>query len=249
MKPLTRVLLVLLAWAGTAMAQDYQAPPLTGRVVDRAEMLDPAAEARLTRMLAGHEDASGEQVVVVTLPDLQGRTIEEVGLQLGRQWGIGEKGKDTGALLVVARDERRIRIEVGYGLEGRLTDAESSLIINRIMVPAFREGAFERGIVEGAAAMVQVLGGDPLATPASATQPLPMRDSPEGGLPVLFFFLMLVVMFLVGGRRGRRGGVGRAVLAGALLGGMGRGGGGGFGGGGFGGGGGGFGGGGASGGW
>lgn len=241
-------LLALCLWAAGALAQDYQAPPLTGRVVDRAELLEPVAEARLTQMLAAHEQASGEQVVVVTLPDLGGRSIEEVGLELGRQWGIGQQGEDTGALLIVARDERRLRIEVGYGLEGRLTDAQSSLIINRIIAPAFQQGEFERGITEGAAAMVQVLGGDPLRR---ASYGAAGAQGPEGGLPVLMFFIFLVAMFLLGGGR-RRGGVGRGLLLGALLGGMSRGagmGGGGFGGGGFGGGGGGFGGGGASGGW
>ncbi|WP_043237602.1 TPM domain-containing protein [Stutzerimonas azotifigens] len=252
MKRLPFLALGLLLWAAGLAAQEFQAPPLTGRVVDQAGMLDAAAEVRLTQMLAAHEQASGEQVVVVTLPDLQGRTIEEVGLQLGRQWGIGQRGEDSGALLIVARDERRIRIEVGYGLEGRLTDAQASLIINRIITPAFQQGDFARGITEGAAAMVQVLGGDPLRQ-ASYTPAGP--QAPEGALPVLLFFVLLVVMMMLGGGGGggRRGGMRRGVLLGALLGGMSRGsgmgGGGGFGGGGFGGGGGGFGGGGASGGW
>ena len=244
------LLLALLLWAGGVVAQSFEVPPLTGRVVDRAELLDTQSEARLTSMLAAHEQASGEQVVVVTLPNLQGRSIEEVGLALGREWGIGQKDEDTGALLIVARDDRRIRIEVGYGLEGRLTDAQSSVIINRIIAPAFQQGDFTRGIVEGTEAMIQVLGGDPLRT--AATQPaMPMHAQEPGGFGILGFFLMLVAIFVIGGGRGGRGGrgAGRAVLLGALLGGMGRGGGGGFGGGGFGGGGGGFGGGGASGGW
>ncbi|GAB6390158.1 TPM domain-containing protein [Stutzerimonas marianensis] len=244
------LLLALLCWAGGVAAQAFEVPPLTGRVVDRAELLDAQAESRLTGMLAAHEQASGEQVVVVTLPDLQGRSIEEVGLALGREWGIGQEGEDTGALLIVARDDRRIRIEVGYGLEGRLTDAQASVIINQIIAPAFQQGDFTRGITEGAEAMVQVLGGDPVST--AATPPVPMHAQEPGGFGILGFFLMLVAIFVIGGGRGERGGrgAGRALLLGALLGGMGRGGGGGgFGGGGFGGGGGGFGGGGASGGW
>lgn len=242
------LLVLLLCWALAASAQEFEVPALTGRVVDRAELLDSQTEARLTSMLAAHEQATTEQVVVVTLTDLQGRSIEEVGLLLGREWGIGQQGEDNGALLIVARDDRRIRIEVGYGLEGRLTDAQSSVIINRIMAPAFREGDFERGIREGAEAIVQVLGGDPLST--VGMQPaMPMGAQQPGGLGMLGFFLMLVAIFVIGGGRGGRGGGRRALLLGALLGGMGRGGGGGFGGGGFGGGGGGFGGGGASGGW
>ncbi|UIP85527.1 TPM domain-containing protein [Pseudomonas phenolilytica] len=242
------LLLGLLFWAAGVAAQPLALPALSGRVVDGAELLDAATEARLTRMLAAHEQATTEQVVVVTVPDLQGRSIEEFGVALGRAWGIGQRGEDNGALLIVARDERRVRIEVGYGLEGRLTDAQSSLIINGIIVPAFREGDFARGISAGAEAMIQVLGGDPLQS-AALRPAMPMGSQEPGGLGILGFFLMLVAIFLIGGGRGGRGGR-RALLLGALLGGMGRGGGGGFGGGGvFGGGGGGFGGGGASGGW
>ena len=241
------LLLILLLWAGSLVAQEAGVPELTGRVVDRAELLDTQAEARLTSMLAGHEQATGEQVVVVTVPDLGGRSIEEFGLELGRTWGIGQKGEDNGALLIVARDDRKIRIEVGYGLEGRLTDAQSSVIINRIIAPAFQRGDFTAGITEGAEAIVTVLGGDPL--PAELRPVMPMAQEQPGGLGILGFFLMLVAIFVIGGGRGGRGGGRRALLLGALLSGMGRGGGGGFGGGGFGGGGGGFGGGGASGGW
>jgi len=245
-------LLGLFLLAGPLAAQEHELPALTGRVVDRAELLDAQTEARLTSLLAGHEQRSGgEQLVVVTVPDLGGRSIEAFGVELGRAWGIGQKGKDNGALLIVARDERKIRIEVGYGLEGELTDAQSSVIINRIMVPAFREGDFARGILDGATAIIQVLGGEPL--PAELRPVMPLQGERPGGLGLLLFFGMLVVIFLLGGGRGGRGGGGRAFLLGALLGSMGRGGGfggsGGFGGGGFGGGGGGFGGGGASGGW
>ncbi|MBQ0742808.1 MAG: TPM domain-containing protein [Pseudomonas sp.] len=238
----------LVLMAGTVTAQELTVPELTGRVVDQAEMLESATESQLTSMLASHEQATGEQVVVVTVPDLQGRSIEEFGLELGRTWGIGQAEEDTGALLIIARDDRLIRIEVGYGLEGRLTDAQSSVIINSIITPAFRQNEFERGIVEGTAAMIQVLGGDPLRTPEPP--PVSKGDKPPVGIFILLFF---IVMGLIGGGgrggRGKRGRLGTAMLAGALLGGMGGRGGGMGGGGGFGGGGGGFGGGGASGGW
>lgn len=241
-----RLLLVwlLLAGALTAQAQEIAVLPLSGRVVDQAGLLEAPVEARLTQMLAAHEQATGEQVVVVTLPNLQGRSIEEFGIELGRRWGIGQQGKDNGALLIIARDERRIRIEVGYGLEERLTDLQSALIINRIMVPAFRQGDFARGVSEGAAAIIQVLGGDPLQESRQVA-----GDTPEEPLSLLFFILLIIVLVLLRGGRGGRGG-GSALLAGALLGSLGRGGGGGGGlGGGFGGGGGSFGGGGASGDW
>ena len=235
-KNLLLTLLVLLP--ATVWAQSTpEFPELTGRVVDRAEMLPPQVEARLSQMLQAHEQASTEQVVVVTVPNLQGYPIEDYGYQLGRHWGIGQEGEDNGALLIVAEEERKIRIEVGYGLEGRLTDADSSVIINRIITPAFRQGDFQSGIVNGAAAMIQVLGGEPMAAPQSQ-QPVALQEKPKAGMVALFFIIMMAVVFFIGSRGGRGGRGGAALL-----------GGGGFGGGGFGGGGGGFGGGGASGGW
>ena len=235
------LLLLLCSWAWLAQAQP-NFPALSGRVVDRAEMLDAATEARLTQQLAAHEKASGEQLVVVTLPNLQGMPIEDFGYQLGRHWGIGEKDKDNGALLLVARDERKLRIEVGYGLEGRLTDAQASVIINQVITPAFKSGNFAQGISDGVAAMLQVLGGVPMVEVERA-------DGGKEGQPpaILFFILMMVVLGLLGGGRGRGR---RGALAAGLLGAsVGRGGFGGGGGGGFSGGGGSFGGGGASGGW
>lgn len=241
---------LLLAWAVMAQAQP-EFPPLEGRVVDRAEMLEPDVESELTRMLAAHEQATTEQVVVVTLENLQGYSIEEYGYQLGRHWGIGQEGEDNGALLIIAEEERRIRIEVGYGLEGRLTDAQSSVIINQIIEPAFRQGDFAAGIVAGTRAIIQVLGGNPLAQAAREAPARP--DRAPGGMSLLFIFLIFfVTAFLRGGRRRGRGGLLGGLLLGSALGHHGRAhggfGGGGFGGG-FSGGGGGFGGGGASGGW
>src|SRR3990167_7558051 len=234
--------LLLCACAWMAQAQEPEFPPLSGRVVDRAELLDAQTEARLTQLLAAHEQASGEQVVVVTLPNLQGVAIEDYGYQLGRHWGIGQKGKDNGALLLVARDERKLRIEVGYGLEGRLTDAQASVIINQVITPAFKSGDYAQGISDGVTAILQVLGGEPLAEVERADGA--KEEQPPA---LLFFILMMVVMGLIGGGggRGRRG----ALAAGLLGASLGRGGFGGGGGGGFSGGGGGVGGGGASGGW
>lgn len=223
-------------------------PELSGRVVDKAEILSPSTESQITQMLQAYEQGTTEQVVVVTLPDLQGYAIEDYGYQLGRHWGIGQQGDDNGALLIIAEQERKIRIEVGYGLEGRLTDAASAIIINQIITPAFKQGWFEQGVLDGAAAMVQVLGGEPLAVPGQT--PGVGQKKPELSLVSLLFLIIMAVIYFVGGGRGRGGRSGAALLGGALLGAsMGGRGGGGFGGGGFGGGGGGFGGGGASGGW
>lgn len=248
-----RLLLALCLWAGVSLAHaELQFPPLSGRVVDQAGLLDNATRAQLTQTLQAHEQATGEQLVVATVPNLQGAVIEDYGYQLGRAWGIGQKGKDNGAVLLVAKDERKVRIEVGYGLEGRLTDAQSSLIISQVIIPAFQRGDFPGGIDNGVAAMLKVLGGDPLAQP-SQTAP---HQSRPGHLPWPAFLVLIVfVLLMVRGGGGRGGGSGGSSIAtgavlGGLLGGSGRGSsGGGLGGGGFGGGGGSFGGGGASGGW
>src|SRR5689334_20899093 len=113
----------------TIAAHALTFPQLTGRVVDEAGVLDAATRQAITDKLAAVEAKSGDQIVVVTLKSLQDTTIEDYGYQLGRSWGIGQKGKNNGAILVVAPNERKVRIEVGYGLEGALTDAVTRLII------------------------------------------------------------------------------------------------------------------------
>jgi len=245
----TALAILSLAAAFAAAAAEPRFPALTGRVVDQAGLLSAASTAALTETLAAHERATGQQLVVVTLRSLEGRSIEEYGYQLGRHWGIGRAEHDDGVLLIVAAAERQIRIEVGYGLEGTLTDALCWSIIQSHIVPKFRAGDFDGGIVAGAHAILGVLGGDAsAAAPADAGQ----QDTSLGAL--LFWFV--VVFILINGLGGRRRGrVARALIAGSVLRGP-RGfpggggfGGGGFGGGGFGGRGGGFGGGGASGGW
>ena len=227
-------------------------PALTGQVVDTANMLDAPSVDRLSQMLRAHRQLTTEQVVVVTVPNLQGTSIEDYGYQLGRHWGIGQKDKDNGALLIVAPDDRKVRIEVGYGVEERLTDAQSSVIINQIITPAFKKGDFKGGISQGAEAMVQVLGGDPLAEPAAGATG---GDVSSGStLQSLGFLVLLLIFIFINMRWGRGRSVGAGYIGGGVLGGLGGlgsrgGGGGGSGGGGFSGGGGSFGGGGASGSW
>ena len=238
----------LLLWLFIATAQALTFPTLSGRVVDDGQMLDPATRQQLSQTLAAHEKATGEQVVVVTVPDLQGTTIEDFGYQLGRAWGIGQKDQNNGALLIVARDDRKLRIEVGYGLEDRLTDAQSSVIINQVITPAFKSGNFSQGISDGVGAILQVLGGDPLAQASYATGQGDGSDfvAEHPGVILLLFVLFVLVVAACqfygicnagGGGGSRSGGFGGGGF------------GGGGGGGGFRGGGGSFGGGGASGGW
>jgi uncharacterized protein len=239
MRTLRLVMVGLLLAGATVALAALVFPTMTGRVVDTAQLIDAQTAAQLSQMLEAHEQATGEQVVVVTLPNLQGTSIEDYGYQLGRFWGVGQKGKDNGALLIVARDDHKVRIEVGYGLEERLTDAQSSVIINQILTPAFKAGNFAGGISQAVQAMIQVLGGNPLAEPAA--------DNGSGdavqNVVYLALFLIFIFMNMLWGR-GRGGG-------GGFIGGMGGFGSGGSrsGGGGFSGGGGSFGGGGASGSW
>jgi uncharacterized protein len=238
---------LLALWAGL-FAQWAQAelkfPALSGQVVDTAGMIDSDSKERLSQMLRAHEELTTEQVVVVTLPDLQGSTIEDFGYQLGRFWGIGQKGKDNGALLIVAKDERKVRIEVGYGLEDRLTDAQSSVIINQIITPAFKQGDFVGGISKGTEAIVQVLGGDPLAEPVVGASG---GDDVTDWKMSLLFLILFVAFIYINMRWGRAlGGLGGGYIGSGGGGGFGSGG---SGGGGMRGGGGSFGGGGASGGW
>lgn len=240
---------VTLWWLAAVPAHAAEAPAfpeLSGRVVDAAEILSESTEQRLTRELAAYEQGSGgTQVVVATIPSLDGRAIEQYGYQLGRHWGIGQEGADTGALLIVAPSERQVRIEVGYGLEGRLTDAISWDIIQGRILPAFREGDFDAGVSAGVQGMLSALGGEYEVTGVAA------RGEDRRKLPAGAFWLFvgLIILSSFGRRRGRGRGLAGALLLGSMLGGSSRGGGGGFGGGGFSGGGGSFGGGGASGGW
>ena len=252
-----RTVALLLALLAATGAQAIDFPPLTGRVVDAAGILRTTTRADLTQRLEAHERATGQQIVVVTVPNLGGIPIEDYGYQLGRHWGIGGKEHDTGVVLIVAEAEHKVRIEVGYGLEGDLTDAASSNIINTRIVPAFRKGDFDGGVRAGVSAIIGVLGGQ-----EEASQPQ-SKPSPKKALPVGIFWLIVLFIVMSGFGGGRRGGGGlaRAILWGTVLNGMShgrRGRSGGFGGGGFGGGGGGggfsggggsFGGGGASGSW
>ena len=162
---MTRVwvfILVLLAaiGLGVATAGEPSFPTLTGRIVDEAQLLDGDARSQIERKLVAFEMTTGRQLVVVTLKSLQDYEIEDYGYKLGRSWGIGQKESNNGALLIVAPNEHRVRIEVGYGLEGTLTDAISRLIIENSILPRFRTGDFAGGIERGVDDVIQVLMGD-----------------------------------------------------------------------------------------
>ena len=257
LQPFRRLLpLLLLALAfigGPAVAQTF--PTLTGRVVDEANIIPPDVEAQLDAKLAALETQSQRQLVIVTLSSLQGYDISDYGYQLGRTWGIGSTARNDGAMLIVAPNERKVRIEVGYGLEPVLTDGMSFLIINNAILPHFKAGDMAGGIVAGSDQIIRQLTlpedqARALAAKANTMQ----KEANQEGIPIgmiiwlviiVFFFILPLIRGMRGGRAYRGGGPPVIIFPGGGFGG----GGGGFGGGGFSGGGGSFGGGGAGGSW
>lgn len=278
MKRVATLLFVMGLWFATlglgvavplpAQAQsNLQFPALTGRVVDNADILTPQQEAELTQKLAILEQQTTDQLVVVTLPTLNDYDIADYGYQLGRHWGIGQAEANNGALLIVAPNDRKVRIEVGYGLEGILTDAYSALTIQNHILPPFRNGDYYSGINAGVDQLVYQMTLDPEEAKARAEKlAADYEGDGSGGVGIILIVIGIFgVIFVVGsvagaanagsGRRlqGAADGAGAvlwttAQILSVIASSGGRGGGGG-GGGGFGGGGGGFGGGGASGGW
>jgi len=210
--------LAALALAGVAEAQTF--PPLSGRVVDAAGVLNPAQVAQLTALSDQVEQASTRQLVVATIPDLQGYEIEDYGYRLGRFWKIGQSGANNGIILIVAPKERRVRIEVGYGLEPIMTDALSFQIISDQILPRFKAGDLPGGILAGAGAIAEQMKL-PLeaaeARAASSVAAKPQHRAGNGNLFVAFwvaliFFFVLRNLFLRGGgRRYRSSGIGGGV--------------------------------------
>lgn len=188
-----RVIFTAIAWiclTCAGVAQTLTFPALTGRVVDEAGLLSAADRVALTQSLADLEAKTTDQLVVVTLKSLQGTAIEDYGYQLGRRWKIGQKDKDSGALLIVAPSERKVRIEVGYGLEGTLTDAATKIIIENAILPRFKTGDFAAGITSGVADIIQLLAGDAASAQQGQTASAPR--SPRPNIPWLFIILGLV---------------------------------------------------------
>ncbi len=202
-------LLVALAVPLSALAQSF--PALTGRVVDVAEALTGGERAALAEKLAAHEEATADQVVVATVPSLEGVPIDAYANQLFRLWGLGRADRDNGVLVLVAPGERQMRIEVGYGLESVLTDALAGAIVHAVMLPHFRRGDVAAGLAAGTDAVLSILSGDGQAWqgPAAAFDGNASRD-------IFFGFLVLVLLatlvaFLLAGppaRRRRRDGWG-----------------------------------------
>lgn len=225
---LIRTLLALLMLLPIPAMAAPSFPPLTGRVVDAAKLLTPEQKAELEALSASVEQASTRQLVVATIPDLQGYDIADYGFQLGRAWQIGQKDANNGIILIVAPNERKVRIEVGYGLEPIMTDALSNRIIQEQILPRFRDKDIPGGIVAGANAIAEQmkLPLEAAEQRAKAAAP-PVRSARHRGFPIEVLFVLGVVGFVIvssiggaiaGGARGRRyganvgGGGGSGIL-------------------------------------
>lgn len=206
-----RLFLLALLLSGAARA-DIALPPLTQRVTDLTGTLDAQQIQTLDSRLAGFEKAKGAQLAVLIVPTTQPETIEQFGIRVVEAWKLGRKGVDDGALLLVAKDDRTLRIEVGYGLEGALNDATANRIIDEIIVPRFKRGDFYSGIESGLAAMMRVVNGEPLPQPQR-------RVSANGKFDIesLLFIAFGLVVVVGGMLRAMLGRIPAAVLMGGAL--------------------------------
>jgi uncharacterized protein len=185
------LLALMLCWAFAALA-DVAVPPLTGRVVDKTATLSSSDIASLDQPLKDFEARKGSQVAVLIVPTTQPETIEQYSLRVAEAWKIGRKKIDDGAILVVAKDDRKLRIEVGYGLEGALTDVTAKRIIDEVITPKFRSGDFAGGISDGVNRMLRVIDGEPLPAPARRQQNSGLLSNLDPFNPLLIFGLLFV---------------------------------------------------------
>jgi uncharacterized protein len=253
-----RTILLLLAtlgllaatWASPAAAQRYDFPPKpSGPVLDQGDMLSGGEERALARKLMAYEDTSSTSIVVVTMTSLDGAPIDDYAVYLGRDWGVGQEGKDNGVVVLVSKNDRKMYIATGYGVEGALPDAIANRIVERVITPAFRNGDFYAGLDRGTDAIIQATAGEYTATEEA------VASSDDSGISTTLIYIFLIFAYFIGSSFWRQGG-GPGKKKGAqqskrrrdsglpifIWGGGGSHGGGGFDGGGFGGGGGGFGG-------
>lgn len=222
-----RVLVLALAAAflpAAALAQDFPPRP-AGPVYDGADILSPATEAALDARLRAYNQETGRAIVVATVPTINGAPIEPYATGLFAEWGIGGEKRDQGLLLLIARDDRRLRIEVGYGLHPYFGGIMSGRVINDVITPRFKAGDFDGGVTAGVDAIVEHLARSPAdaAAVAEAAEAAAAQESSEGGFPIgtLFWIAFLLFFFVLpmfrGGKRRRyrsgvRGAVGDIIL-------------------------------------
>lgn len=195
---MTRALLAGLALALALPAAAREVPYLTGRVVDEARVLDDASAAALNATLKAYEAKTGRQIAVLTLPSLEGEPLEDFSIKVARTWKLGRKGANDGVLILVARDDHKARIEVGYGLEGPLTDAASGRIIRDQMVPHFRANDYAGGLRAGVDAVIGTLEGS-YTPPSGGTEVARVRvHGPSDGLGDSLLEKLMISAFVFG---------------------------------------------------
>ncbi len=203
-----RALLALsLALASGPLASALDVPPLTGRVNDYADMISPSARATITQKLEQLEASDSTQVVVLTVPSLEGEDLEGFSIRVAEAWKIGTAKNDNGAILLVARDDRAVRIEVGYGLEGRLTDLLSGRIVDQIIVPNFKAGRFDEGFSQAIDAIIATVKGE-----YKGTGQLPGAQQPGKSRSFIPLIIAAVIAGAIGSRRRLFGGIAGGVL-------------------------------------
>lgn len=187
------LILLALLFFSPLSARALDVPALKGRVNDYAGILSPATISQLETSLANFEAAESTQIVLLTIPSLEGDSLEAFSLRVAETWRPGQKKLDNGALLLIASQDRKLRIEVGYGLEGRLTDLSSGRIIRNIITPRFKEGNFDQGVIDGINAMMATVKGE-FTPPAEQKGRQRLGINPAG----LFIFLIIVIFSVLG---------------------------------------------------
>ena len=185
--------LLAAAWASPAVAQRYEFPPKPdGPVLDQADMLSGGEERALAGKLTAYEDTSSTAIVVVLLTSLDGAPVDDYAISLGRDWGVGQEGKDNGVVVLVSKNDRKMFIATGYGVEGALPDAIANRIVERIMTPAFRKGDFYAGLDRGTDAIIQATAGEYTATEETVAR------SDDSGISTTLIYIFLIFAYFVG---------------------------------------------------
>jgi len=196
---LATVGLLTMALASPVVAQRYDFPPRPdGPILDQGDLLSGGEERALARKLMAYEDTSSTAVVVVTLASLNGAPIDDYAISLGRDWGVGQEGKDNGVVVLVSKNDRKMFIATGYGVEGALPDAIANRIVERIMTPAFREGQFYAGLDRGTDAIIQATAGEYTAEQEVAT-------STDDGVSTTLIYIFLILAYFIGSSLWRQG--------------------------------------------
>jgi uncharacterized protein len=215
-----KIFLSLIILTVTISASALDVPGLTGRVNDYASMLSPEAKASIENKLANLEKSDSTQIVILTIPSLEGDALEDYSIRVAEKWKIGQKKIDNGAILLIVKNDRKIRIEVGRGLEGKLTDLKSRRVISEHIRPKFKTGDFSSGIEAGADALISIVKGEFQSSDAPAGQKGTSSDSDGNGF--IFIIILLFIIFIVGKKSkilgATAGGVGAPVIGGSIFG-------------------------------